>query len=132
MDPPEAGAAGGGFRRAVSGEAAELAVLVGRLGAAEPGARRVAVLDLIRLADADPRATAALLEHVPRETDERAAILIVRHLGRARHRPAKALLKGLYDDARTPVRLAHAAILAHDAIELAGRADRDRGMDPPR
>lgn len=111
----------------MSEPAGGLATLMARLGAPEAGARRVAVLDLIRLTDREPAATAALLDHLPRETDERAAILIVRHLGRVRHGPARGLLKGLYDDLRTPARLAHASILAHDAIELAERAAKDRG-----
>lgn len=85
------------------------------------GPRRVAVLDLIRLASGDPRAEALLVEHLARERDERCAILIIRHLGAAGSSAARPLLWRLYADRSTPVRIAHAAVLAHDAIELAGR-----------
>lgn len=85
------------------------------------GPRRVAVLDLIRLAPGEPRAQALLIEHLARERDERCAILIIRHLGAARCRAAMPLLWRLYADRATPVRVAHAAVLAHDAIEVGGR-----------
>lgn len=91
--------------------------LVAHLAHAQAGVRRLAVLDLARLGGDE--AGAALAAHLPGETDERAAILIARYLGHARYRPARALLKRLYDDPGTPARIAHAAILAHDAIELA-------------
>lgn len=99
------------------------ATLEQRLAHADAGVRRLAVHDLARMAAADPQATDALLAHLPRETDERAAMLIIGHLAAARHAPAMPCLKALYDDRRTPARPAHAAILAHDAIELASRAD---------
>jgi hypothetical protein len=96
-----------------------------RLAEADAGVRRVAIMDLIRLAADEvlaARANAALLAHLPRETDEKAAILIVRQLGRAAFVPAQAALQGMYDDRGVPARLAHAAILAHDQIELSLRA----------
>ena len=89
-----------------------------RLADERPGVRRLAVLDLIAAADADPSIDGLLLEHLERERDERAAAAIVRRLARARYRPARPLLWRLYADRSTPVALAHAAILAHDAIEL--------------
>jgi hypothetical protein len=88
-----------------------------RLSRPEVGARRVAVLDLVRLSRADAEALGALAAHVESERDERAAVLIVRHLGAARFAGARAALRRLYDDRSTPVRVAHAAIVAHDAIE---------------
>ena len=88
--------------------------LVARLASSESGVRRIAVHDLIGLSDA--RVPTILVEHVGRETDERAAVLIIRHLARAGAREAGPVLLGLYADRGTPVRIAHAAILAHDAL----------------
>lgn len=96
---------------------AALAELVGRLGRDDAGARRVAILDLIRLAGSEAGATAALLERLPRERDERAGVLIVRHLGNVGGPEALPALWGLHQDRATPVLLAHAAILAHDTIQ---------------
>jgi hypothetical protein len=96
---------------------ATLTELVERLAWSEAGARRVAILDLIRLSENDPEATGVLLQHLTRERDERAGILIVRHLGVAAGLGALPALWALYQDRATPVVLAHAAILAHDTIE---------------
>lgn len=102
------------------GAAPDLELCVERLRHEAASVRRVAVLDLIRLASsALPEANAALLEHLPREGDEAGALRIVRHLGEVRYAPARSLLKAMYDDRMVPVQLAHAAILAHDRI---GRA----------
>lgn len=86
-----------------------------RLAHNAPGVRRVAVLDLAP----DPRAHPALIERLAVERDERTAILIVRALAERGGPEAMPALWRLYADAGTPVRVAHAAILAHDSI--AGR-----------
>ncbi len=78
--------------------------------------------DLARVGDTDPAATAALAEHLPSESDEKAMVAIIRHLGRVRHAPSKLFLWSLYEGRAAPARVAHAAILAHDAIELWERA----------
>lgn len=88
--------------------------LVARLGSSEAGARRVAVHDLIALGDA--RITPALAQRLGRETDEKAALLMIRYLARVGARESAPVLLGLYQDRGTPVRIAHAAILAHDAL----------------
>jgi hypothetical protein len=100
--------------------AADDPVEVARLRLAEPEAavRRIAILDLVRLAAKSDGVNAALLEHLQREPDEKAAIVIVRHLGQVGFGAARPVLKALYDTLATPPRLAHAAILAHDRIEL--------------
>jgi hypothetical protein len=85
-----------------------------RLEWAQAGARRVAILDLIGAGT--PEAARALLDHLPRETDERAALLIIRHLGRIGGREALPALWVLYERRATPVRVAHAAIVEHDRI----------------
>ncbi len=96
--------------------------LAARLRSPEAPVRRIAVLDLVRLANDRPEATAALAAHLRVETDEKSRIAIVRHLGHVRHAPSKADLWALYADRGTPARVAHAAILAHDTIELSEQA----------
>lgn len=88
--------------------------LVARLGSPEPGVRRVAVHDLSTRDDS--RVFGALLVHLAREQDEKTAVLVIRSLARARVRRAMPVLLGLYQNPSTPVRVAHAAILAHDAL----------------
>ena len=90
--------------------------LAARLSSAEPGARRVAILDLMAESASDDRATAALLSHLPRERDDRAAILIIRHFARAGAHAAMPTLLSMYLDPATPAAAAHAAINAHDAL----------------
>ena len=90
--------------------------LILRLSSDAPGARRVAILDLIALSIRDPRASAALESHLPNEHDERAALLVIRHLASAGRRGAMPRLLAMYQDRGTPVAIAHAAILAHDSL----------------
>lgn len=106
--------------------------LAARLRSGDAKVRRIAAMDLGAAAGGEPRATGILAGHLKAETDEKTAVAIIRHLGRARHGASRALLWSLYADRRTPARVAHAAILAHDAIELGalGRADRDPTMGP--
>jgi HEAT repeat protein len=89
----------------------ELAAMLGHSAA---GVRRIAVLDLIGLGTAEARA--ALTEQLSSETDERAAILIIRALGSAAGPEALAALRQLYERRETPVRIAHAAMIEHDRI----------------
>jgi hypothetical protein len=96
---------------------ASLDELAARLRSPDAKVRRVAVMDLTLAGGAGLE---VLMEHLPRETDEKAAVLIVRKLGEARFGPALGVLARLRDDAGTPVRLYHAAVLAHDRIERAG------------
>jgi hypothetical protein len=95
---------------------ADVDTLRARLASTEPGARRIAILDLIASARHDERAIPALLDHLPRETDERAALLVIRHLGAAAGTGALRPLWALYARRETPVRIAHAAIIEHDRI----------------
>ena len=94
---------------------------VSRLGAREAGARRVAILDLIAAKSLE--ADEALLRHLESERDERAAILIIRHLGDAgRIEAARVMpvLWKLYEDRQTAVRIAHAAVVVHDRMAVRG------------
>lgn len=95
---------------------APLETLVARLSWPDAGARRVAILDLIALSASDTRATRALLDHLAAETDERAALHIIRHLGHSAHAPALPTLWALYAQRATPAPIAHAAITEHDRI----------------
>lgn len=104
---------------------ARRAELLGRLGSGEARTRRIAVADLIREYGADPEVVESLAARLACEADEKAAVAIVRHLGRVDYRPARAMLWSLYASRSTPARLAHAAVLAHDAIEL-----RESGREP--
>jgi hypothetical protein len=90
--------------------------IVGRLGSADAGARRVAIHDLIGVAAHEPRANEVLLGHLAREPDEKAALLIIRHLAHAGARETMPALLRMYQDRRTPARVAHAAIVAHDTL----------------
>lgn len=100
----------------MSAPAANLDTLISRLSLPDAGPRRTAILDLIALAASDPSAADALFNHLPLETDERAALLIIRHLLAHADRRALPALWSLYDRPGTPVRIAHAAIVAHDTI----------------
>lgn len=91
----------------------DLSELQTRLESSDAGVRRVAILDLIARRDAG----AILITHLARERDERAALLIIRHLERVPDAAAMPVLLGLYNRRETAVRIAHAAILAHDRIE---------------
>lgn len=94
--------------------------------------RRIAILDLAsQRGDAASAALAALLSHLPRERDERTAILIVRRLGEALYSPAQPVLAALRDSPTTPIRLYHAALLAHDRIERSGGAGPCLSAAPP-
>jgi hypothetical protein len=90
--------------------------LVARLASAEAGVRRVAVHDLI--ARGDEASLRALAEHLGRERDEKAALLIARHLRKSGFSDAAPALLALYLDPSAPARAAVEAIRAHD--ELAG------------
>jgi hypothetical protein len=90
--------------------------LAARLKSSDPKVRRVAAIDLGAAGEAG---LSVLLEHLPREADEKAALLIIRRLGEARLAAARAVLARLRDDPKTPVKVYHAAVLAHDAVERA-------------
>lgn len=106
--------------------------LVGRLASGAAPVRRLAVLDLVRLAgteteparevDLARRVAGVLTDYLRRETDERALIGVARFLARAHHGPALEALWALYADRATPARAAHAAIIAHDTITGGARA----------
>jgi GNAT superfamily N-acetyltransferase len=107
-----------------------VATLVERLSEAQPGVRRVAIADLARLVEADPRgagvgALAGLVEHLPRERDERAASRLIAHLVRwaadgtldvPTREGVRRVLWSLYESRGTPAGIAIAAIRAHDAL----------------
>lgn len=105
--------------------------LLSRLEDPRETVRRLAVMDIARLEGAERRrALAPLGARLQRETDERTALAIIRLLAEVSHEPSREILRGLYDRRETPVRIAHAAILAHDAIELAARQVQSaRGID---
>ncbi|MFN5945985.1 MAG: hypothetical protein ACK5ZG_09070 [Phycisphaerae bacterium] len=90
-----------------------------RLQDQRPAVRRIAIMDLLR--DGGDAGLTALLTHLPREQDERAALLIVRNCAERKHQPARAVLAQLRDSAAAPAAVAHAALLAHDALEVAAR-----------
>jgi HEAT repeat protein len=96
--------------------------LVARLDDERESVRRLAVMDLAKRGD-EP-ALDALCGHLERESDEKAALAIIRAVGDARYGPARDVLWRLYERRETPVRIAHGAILAHDVIELAVQSAR--------
>lgn len=90
-----------------------------RLGDERASVRRLAALDLSR-ASATEETLSGIVAHLGTgEEDEKTALCLIRLLERAGHGPALPVLRRLYDDESTPVRTAHAAILAHDHIEAA-------------
>ena len=90
--------------------------LIRRLDDERPSVRRLAAIDLASSGDLDT--VAARLRRG--EPDEKAALTMIRVLGDAGADGARPALWGLYQDAQTPARVAHAAIRAHDRIELRG------------
>lgn len=99
--------------------------LANRLNLPQPMARRIAIADLSRRAE--PEALAALLTHLPRETDHKALLRIVEALGERRHAPAAESLTALRDNPETPADLAHAATIALDRIERAEAGGSQQG-----
>lgn len=91
--------------------------LINRLKLPQASARRIAIGDLNRRAAAEPEALAALLAHLPRETDHKALLRIVDALGEHRFAPAAEALTALRNNPETPADLAHAATIAVDRIE---------------
>jgi HEAT repeat protein len=89
--------------------------LINRLKLPQPMARRIAISDLSKRAE--PEAIEALIAHLPRETDLKAVLRIIDHLGQRRHESAIAVLISLRDNPETPVEVAHAATIACDRIE---------------
>ncbi len=90
-----------------------------RLRDAAPAVRRVAILDAARTGT--PQSAGALLVHLATERDPKARLLVIRALGSAAYPPAMPVLAGLRADPKTPPQESHAALLAHDAIEVAVR-----------
>ncbi|MBS0195229.1 MAG: hypothetical protein JSR77_00565 [Planctomycetes bacterium] len=95
----------------------EESTLVERLRHADPRVRRIAAMDLAARARSAEclRAVQTLL---PGEADESAAVTLIRLLQAARFAPAWSTLDGLRNNQGTTVRVAHAATLAADEIEL--------------
>lgn len=128
--PPETGVA---FFLPLTSERA-IEQYIQRLGHTAPGVRRIAALDLLRspvTPEATPLVGDALVAAINREQDLATRLALVRalgHLGGDRHRPALAQLRALPG---TPPDLAHAAILAHDSIEVRHRASRAQKSDVP-
>lgn len=93
--------------------------LIERLSHPSAAVRRIAVLDLRELPLASEQAldvADALTVAIRVEPDEPTRIALIRALARIggpQHQPHLAALR---DDPATPVAVAHAAILAHDAI----------------
>lgn len=94
--------------------------VVARLASPEAGVRRLAIHDLVARSGSDPAVMPALLRHLPREPDEKAAGFIIAHAAAAGAREASPVLLAMYEDRRTPVRTAMAAIRAHDAMAQVG------------
>lgn len=88
-----------------------------RLTDPRPAVRRIAIMDMLR--DAGESGLTALLTHLPRETDERAALLIVRTCAERTYQPARPVLAQLRDNPAASAAVAHAALLAHDSLEVA-------------
>jgi len=94
--------------------------LLERLHDDRSGVRRVAVLDLAKRVDGPDRARVldALASRLGAgEPDEKAALAIIGVLDAAGHVPAREVLWRLYEDRTTPIRVAHAGVLAHDRLE---------------
>jgi HEAT repeat protein len=101
-----------------------LDALIERLDDERASVRRLAAMDMkacLATGDRDA-ALGAMISRLERgESDEKTALGLIRALGTARHEPARPILRRLHDTRETPVRIAHAAILAHDEIEVAAR-----------
>lgn len=93
-----------------------------RLSDARAPVRRIAIRDLIALAErGDAGATAALTAHLARERDEAALLLVIRALARLNAQGAAGYLARLRDDSGSSPAVAHAALLAHDELEVRRR-----------
>jgi len=107
----------------------DLATLLVRLASAHAGARRVAAIELSRMADSEPAARGliarAAVGRLAHERDEKAALTLVRILARHAREAgiapqAARALEAPYDDPAAPV------VPAVEAIRAAGSL-----LDPP-
>lgn len=101
------------------------AQLIARLTDQGPAVRRVAIMDALRVEDPSSRdmllkTLLARLESNA-ERDDKCRLLVIRGLGTAAYAPARETLARLRDDTRTSPAEYHAALVAHDAIEVALR-----------
>lgn len=99
--------------------------LIARLRLPAAMARRLAIRDLIQRIDAEPSVVEALIEHLDREDDPRALIMIARELGERRVNAAVDALAALRDHPDSAVEVAHAARIAFDQIEHANASSDD-------
>ncbi len=94
--------------------------LIERLAAPNAGARRVAVLDLLRASPSREHARTvsdALVTALQQEHDPSTRVAMARALSRFGFPSHQPLLAKLRDDPATPIELYHACILAHDQIQ---------------
>ena len=103
----------------------DISQIIARLNDSGPAVRRVAVMDALRVQDAAARekllqTLLAGLESNA-ERDEKCRLLIIRGLAAATYVPAKQTLARLRDSNASSPAEYHAALVAHDAIEVALR-----------
>ena len=90
-----------------------------RLADPRPAVRRIAAMDLLR--DAHAEGLHALVARIATERDERCFSTIAKGLAALAFLPARDVLAKICEDTSVPAAIAHAALLSHDAIELAHR-----------
>jgi HEAT repeat protein len=95
-------------------------LLFARLNHVDPGVRRIAAMDLARLAPDDPHrapAADAVATRLEAEADDSVRCRLVRTLGKLGNLDHLRVLARIRDDAGSSPQLAHDALLAFDLIE---------------
>lgn len=106
-------------------DSSQVTQIIARLNDTGPAVRRVAIMDALRVQVPSSRDTLlqALLERLESgaERDDKCRLLIIRGLGTTAYIPARETLARLRDSKSTSPAEYHAALVAHDAIEVALR-----------
>lgn len=102
-----------------------------RLAHPDAHVRRIALRDLAVVREWTQEDLGAVLRSLERETDPEAGVLGARLLGARLWNPARPLLASLVERPGTDVRVAHAARVALDRLDIAARRAGTRPEGPP-
>lgn len=103
-----------------------------RLAHAEARVRRIALRDLAFASALPSDALDRLTSMLAHEPDDESRLLIVRLLAERLHYDARSVLQELVERPETPVRIAHAARIALDRLDINARVPYEAPPSGPR